>query len=401
MSGPALPRLVQALPATADVAIVGGGVIGAATAFFAARAGLTAVVIERRPALGTLSTSAATGAFRLQFDNPDELALVREGVALYARFAEAAGLPGWDLGLHAQGYLWCARTPATVERQRAIVERQRGWGLDDVELLPGDEARRRFPYLAPDVQQARWRAGDGWLDPRRLTAGYAAASGAPCVVGTEVTGLLRAGERVTGVRTSRGDLHAAAVVIAAGPFSGIVAAQAGLALDIRPVRRMRLALPDVPEAPAWAPMTIDEETGAHWRPWAGGAHCMWTQPDSPAETPLDDVPGSDAFAFAVLDPASPASVARLSPFWAGVWARQSAAWLVRAGQYDETPDRRPLLGATPVPGLHLNTGYSGHGIMGSAGGSRLCVDALTGRLHPAENPFRLDRDMAPREHDVL
>lgn len=394
-------ELSRELPATADVVIVGGGIIGAASAFFASRAGLRAVVIERRPALGTLSTSAATGAFRAQFDNPDEMALVREGLAFYQHFADETDLPGYDLGLRAQGYLWCARTEATAAHQREIVARQHGWGLTDVEVLAGDEVRARFPYLSPSVLQARWRAGDGWLDPKQLTAGYALASGARFVVETGVTGFERTNGRVVGVRTTRGTLHAGAVVIAAGPFSGVLAHMAGVTLGISCVRRMRIVLPEVPEAPAWAPMTIDEETGAHWRPWQGGAHCMWTQPHVPAGPPLDEVPPSDHFVFSVLDPHSPNSVAVLSPFWRDVWARQSLHWTVRAGQYDYTRDHRPLIGATVVPGLYVNTGYSGHGIMCSAGGSRLLMDTLTGRVERAANPFRPDREFAHRELDVI
>src|SRR5918997_5845624 len=99
-------RVADALPATADLVVVGGGVIGCATAFFAARAGLRAVVIERRPALGTLTTPASTGAFRLQFDNAEEIEIVREGVALFDAFGERTGLAGWDVDLRHGGYLF-------------------------------------------------------------------------------------------------------------------------------------------------------------------------------------------------------------------------------------------------------------------------------------------------------
>jgi len=73
----------------------------------------------------------------------------------------------------------------------------------------------------------------------------------------------------------------------------------------------------------------------------------------------------------------------------------------RAGQYTYTPDRRPLLGPTEIPGLAVNTGYSGHGIMGSIGGSRRALDAIYGRLKPADNPFRPDRPMQSRDFDIL
>src|SRR6476661_1668880 len=96
---------IDALPATAGLVIIGGGVVGAATAFFAARAGLRPLLLERRAALATLTTAAATGSFRLQFDNPEELALVRESVDLYLNFAEVTGQREYDPAARQQGYL--------------------------------------------------------------------------------------------------------------------------------------------------------------------------------------------------------------------------------------------------------------------------------------------------------
>ena len=84
-----------------------------------------------------------------------------------------------------------------------------------------------------------------------------------------------------------------------------------------------------------------------------------------------------------------------------VWASSRLQWWLQAGQYTYTPDRRPLLGPTQIPGLAVNTGYSGHGIMGSIGGSRRAVDAITSRLKPQQNPFRPDRPMQVRSFDVL
>jgi sarcosine oxidase subunit beta len=398
-----VPRLelTRDLPASADLVVIGGGIVGAATAFFASRAGLRVVVIEKRPALSTLTTPVSTGAFRLQFDNADEIALVREGIALFEHFAELTGLDGYDLRLTQQGYLFCATSEAGVKHQRFFVEALHGWGVRDVELMSGEEARHRFPYLGESVLQARYRADDGWLDPVRLTHGYALASGAAFCVETTATGFEQAGERVVGVRTDHGTIACQDVVLAAGAFSARVARLAGVEIELRPTRRQKLILPELPEVPAGAPMTIEEETAAHWRPGLRGCYALLTDPTTPAGEPLEDVPSSSEFAFALLNPASPTALARVCPFWNDVWDHGTASWVIQAGQYDYTRDHRPLLGPTGRSGLHLNTGYSGHGIMTSAGGSRLVVDALLGQLAADANPFRPDRPMVDRPLDIL
>jgi sarcosine oxidase subunit beta len=399
----ALPplRFTDTLPSSADLVIIGGGIVGAATAFYAARAGLSSVILEKRPALCTLTTPVSTGAFRLQFDNPEEIALVREGVDLFERFAEVADLPGYDLGLTQQGYLFCTTDEAGMKRQQEWVTMQHGWGLDDVELLPGDEVRYRFPHVAPTVLQARYRARDGWLKPKALTMGYARASGATLCLETAATGFVRQGDRVVGVQTTRGAIGCQHVVLAAGPFSGIVAKLAGLDLELRPRRRMKLVIPDLPDIPADAPMTIDEETVAHWRPALRGAYALFTDPSAPVTEPADNVTPDAQFAFDLLNPASPRSLARISPFWHQVWERGEPDWVLQAGQYEYTPDHRPYLGPSAVPGLVLNCGYSGHGIMASAGGSRLTIDALLGRVAAEDNPFRPDREIVERPLDIL
>lgn len=409
-------RILDELPSSAELVVIGGGVVGCATAFFAARAGIDVLVLEKHAALATLTTPASTGAFRLQFDNAEEIAIVREGIELFDGFVERTGLDGWDLGLRHGGYLFCSLTDATLERSRRLVERQRDWGLTDVELLDGDEARSRWPWLSPSVRGARYRAADGWLDPKRLAVGYAAAAsaaeripgaapggGAAVATRADLTGIVVDGDRVTGVRTTRGDVDTPAVVVATGPFVARVAALAGVELALRPTRRQKLVIPELPAVPADAPMTIDEETAAHWRPAMRGCLALFTDAAAPASDPQDPVPVDPEWVDGLLDPVSDHALARVAPFWADAWAAgaSSVAWYLMAGQYEITPDRRPYLGAVGPEGLFVNGGYSGHGIMAGAGGSRLVVDLLAGAVDPATNPFRPDRPFETREHDIL
>jgi len=392
-------RYLDEPPASAELVIVGGGVVGAATAFHAARAGIRPLLVEARPALCTLTTPVAAGAFRLQLDNLEELTLVRESAELFLNFEQATGQDRYHLDLRLQGYLWLTTDAAMVDRQRELVGLQHSWGQTDVELLAGDEVRRRFPYVGEDVLQARWRAGDGFLDTKELTLGLAHASEADVLVDCRAMGFVTAGERLSAVRTTKGLILTENVVVAAGPLSGPLTAAAGIGLPAVTVRRQKLILPNVPEVPPDAPMTIDEDTGVHWRPAFGGAWLLFTDPTTPPSPPTDNVPTDAAFALQLLDPSSPLSVARVVPFWHEVLDRPAIDWILQAGQYTVTPDHRPLIGPTAFDGLWVNTGYSGHGIMLSPAASRLLVDLLTGKAH--ENPFALDRTFEERAPPTL
>jgi sarcosine oxidase subunit beta len=390
---------VSELPKSADLVIVGGGIVGAATAFHAARSGMRPLLIERRPALSSLTTAAAAGGFRLQLDNEEEYRLIRESVELFLNFAEATGQSDYDPGVRRPGYLWLTTREQRAREQREIALAQRSWGLSDVEILDSDALCGEFPWVSPDVVQARFRQDDGVLDPRQTALGLVAASGSHVATSCAVTGFRLDSHGLTGVETTNGLVSTRTAVIAAGPFSAVVARSAGVELPLTIVQRQKVVLPEVPEVPEEAPMTIDEDSGAHWRPALRGAFLLFTDPSTPPSPPGDSLPIDQSFAFQLLQPDSPQAVARVAPFWKDVWDRGVAQWMIQAGQYDLTPDRRPLLGPLPVEGLFINTGYSGHGVMGGPAGSRIVVDAITGKLAAEDNPFRPDREF--EEHPRL
>lgn len=375
---------------SADLVIVGGGILGAATAFYAARAGLRCVLLERRAGLATLTTTRSLEAFRAQFEDPEDIAMMRESLEVFERFADAVGVPGLDISLHQQGYLFLTQAEGGEDLVAARVAKQRRGGLDDVELLSGDEARRRFPYLAPDVRAAAFRQRDGWLASHETTHGFVAGAGGrvELQLETEAVGFEIAGGRLQAVRTSRGVIATPRASISAGPFSGKVAALAGLEIPFFALRRHRGGIRAHPAIPRDAPMTVSLDTGAHWRPEGPGAWLGWSGAIEEApEEPREQVPADWTFPALALE-----AIAAFTPFWADVAETLTRANVtVEAGQYDMTPDAKPLIGESDVPGLFLNTGYSGHGVMGSPAGSRLCVDLMLGRADPRTNPFRPSR----------
>ena len=388
-------------PRTAELVIIGGGIVGAATAFHAARSGLRSLILERRPALCSLTTAVATGGYRLQFDNPIELALVRQTLDLLRNFEEITGQHTYNPQLSPRGYLWLTTNEPAAARQRALVARQHDWGQTDIEILNQDELRYRFPFLSEAPLQARFRQGDGFLKPREVAMGLIAGSRAPVVVDCAVLGFRISDGRLVGVETSRGPISTSHAVIACGPLSALLAAASGITLPITTVRRQRVILPEARLVPPEAPMVIDEDTGVHWRPAMNGAFLLFSDPSTPPSPPTEQVPTDEAMAFQLLDPHSPLALAHLAPFWRQLWEHNTVPWSVQAGQYTMTPDRLPLIGPTAIEGLWIHTGYNGHGVMLSPAAAKVLVDALTGALAPADNPFRLDRVFTDREHASL
>ena len=391
--------MARDLPPGAELVIIGAGVVGASTAFWAARSGLRPVVLEARPAAASLTTPASTGAFRLQFDNPEETELVRESVNLILNFSEVTGQDPASLMIRQPGYLWATTSTERAEEQRRLVALQHSWGQTDIETLTGDEARRRFPYLSPEVVHARYRAGDGFINPRALTLGLLRASKAPLHTSCRVTSLRAVPSGGFDLGTDQGSVRAEQVVIAAGPFTVKLAALQGVELPMEVMPRHKVVVPDLARVPPDAPMTIDDDTGTHWRPALSGAYVLDAAPRGPSAEPVEDVPPDSEMAFGVLDPSRPESAARISPFWGEAWRRGELHWMVHSGQYMMTPDHRPLIGPTSVQGLWVNSGYSGHGIMCSPAGGRILADLLTGRL--GDSPFSVDRVFVKRTMDQI
>ena len=114
---------------------------------------------------------------RAQFAEPENIAMMRESIAFYEQFNENIGLPDVHIGLHQQGYLFLTTSQAGADRMRARVAIQHAAGLDDVELLTGDEVRRRFPYAAAEeIVAGTFRQRDGWLAAHEAATGFARAS---------------------------------------------------------------------------------------------------------------------------------------------------------------------------------------------------------------------------------
>jgi sarcosine oxidase subunit beta len=382
----------EGVPATADVVIIGAGIVGVSSAFFCSRAGLKTIVVEKREAIGTLTTARSTECFRAQFEDAASIELMLGSIEIFQHFAEVVGIADASIGLRPQGYLYATTDPRQAEDYRKMVEAQRNLGLTDVELLSCDEVHARFPYVSSQVVAARYRAGDGWLSAHELVYGFAKGSNARFLLKTSAVGIAVDQRGVTAVETDRGRIQTRRVVIAAGPFSGLVAQMASVDLPVILLRRHRLAVLQCGLVPRQAPFTMDDDTGNYWRPEGAGAVLGKAFEEEPEE-PVETVPVDWSFPAMVLDPASPWSAGHLSPFW------NEATNILRkgnldlcAGQYTYSPDHLPIVGPCPtVSGLFVNTGYSGHGIMGAPEAGRRLSQLIVGEASDAQNPFSMSR----------
>jgi sarcosine oxidase subunit beta len=376
-----------ALPPTADVVVIGGGIAGASDAFFLAKQGLSVVVVERGEQLAGLTTAQSVACFRAQWDEPDYAALVQPSIDFYGAFGERVGLPDWDIGIHRDGWLFVTGADDGPDVVEAFVAGHRRLGVDDSESLDGDEARSRFGFLGPGVTAASYRAEDGWVSPYEVTYGFARASGATIVTRTEATRLLTRGDGVTGVETTAGTIHAPRVVLAAGPFARDLAATAGVALPMWPLRRHRVMVGPRPEIPLGGPMVVDMESGAYWRPEGPGAFLGISLPEEPGE-PSTQVAVDWTFPAVAMDAAG-----RLTPFWRDVAEHVTRAEIsLGAGQYTMTADGRPIIGSAGGPdGLFVHGGDNGWGVESAPEAGRRLAEIVVRGADGADNPFRVDR----------
>jgi len=377
----------EEFPRTADVVVIGGGIVGTATAFWLSRAGLDTVLIEMRDGLSTLTTPNSIESFRAQFTEPAMSQLAVPSIEIFENFPEVVGIPNVDIGIHHQGYLFVTDDLEMVPDVEAAVQIHKNLGVMDSEYLTGNEVRKRFPYVSESAVAATFRQKDGWLSSHEATQGFARGSSARFLIKTKATDIKQDAQGVSQVETDRGSIFTRTVVNAAGPFAGVVGRMLGLEIPVRPVRRQKAYITPRAEIPQDAPLSIDLSRDSYWRPETGGAFIGWVNPDEPNSAPMENVPTDRYFAAQNIEQLLP-----LFPFWGGIAENLKASdVMVSAGQYVYTPDDQPLIGQiSEVKGFYLNCGYWAGVMLAPEAGKRI-ADLVVGKMDPIDNPLRPTR----------
>jgi sarcosine oxidase subunit beta len=345
---------------TADVVIIGGGIVGSSIAYHLTSAGCRNVlVLERESSTGKGSTGKSMGGVRAQFSTPVNIQMSLYSIPFYASFDERLGHP---CDYRPQGYLFCATQERHMTYLRANYEKQVAMGLKNVRLVAGSEIRAMFPQLrGDDILGGSFCPTDGFVDPYSAMTGFmawAANHGATLRKNAMVTGITRDANGISEVETSNDTIATRKVVNCAGAWAASIAEFVGIDLPVEPLRRMLVPSEPFDQFPHTAPMIIDM--------------LAWNDPE---ETPGFKSDFDPAFVEKILTRA-----ADRVPCFADLPVNPKRAW---AGLYEMTPDHHPVLGEAPgVPGFFLANGFSGHGVMHAPATGKIMSDLiLTGKTN--------------------
>jgi sarcosine oxidase, subunit beta len=353
---------------SAEVVIIGGGIVGSSIAWHLTAAGCGSVlVVERESSQGKGSTGKSMGGVRAQFSTPVNIQMSLYSIPFYARFEETLGHPS---GYRDQGYLFVATQDSHLSYLQANFERQQALGLKTVRMLEAKEIRSMLPLLrSDDIVGGSFCSTDGFVDPYSAMTGFmtrAVEQGATLWKKTDVTAIATDGNAICGVETTRGHVATRTVVNAAGAWAAQVAKLAGIDLPVEPLRRMLVPSEPFDGFPHSSPMVIDMTNGFHFRPEGRGFLLAWNDPEETSGYNTDFEP---SFVEKILTFA-----ANRVPVFENLAVNPKRAW---AGLYEMTPDHHAILGPAPgVPGFFLANGFSGHGVMHAPATGKIVADLI-------------------------
>ena len=367
-----------------DVVVIGAGAVGAACAFFAARAGLRVRVLERGQIAGGTSSACEGNLLVSDKEAGPELDLALHSQRVWREELAAFGSL-WEF--ESKGGLVVSPSPLGAAALTQLTRRQRAAGIEVTNVDPSDLADYE-PHLKPGMAGAAFYPQDAQVQPMLLTAHLlrlARELGAVVSTSTEVTGFEIIDGRVRAVQTSGGPIAAGEVINAAGTWAGQIARLAGVELPVLPRRGFVLVTEPLPltvrhkvYAADYVAAVASSDQALQTSPVIEGTRSGTVLIGSSRER----VGFDSRVSLPVLSRLAQEAIA-LFPMLAGVRVLRSYH-----GFRPYCPDHLPVIGADPgVSGLWHATGHEGAGIGLSVGTAKLLVQQLLGAV--------TDLDLAP------
>lgn len=351
-----------------DAIIVGGGVIGLATAFNLAKMNFGKIlVLERELFVGSGATAKCAGGIRAQFFSKVNIEVSMKSVDIFEHFEEITGEPAL---FDQVGYMFVLTDPTTVEPYLKAAELQRSLGLD-VHVVNADEAGKIAPPIrTDDIIRATFCPRDGLGDPHEYTQGYFRASkrlGVEIMTEAPVTGIAMNNGFVAGVSTPKGDFATPLVINAAGPFCRVIGEMVGITIPIEPFRRQIVTTGELDFIPTTMPMVVDVSSGLYCHKESKGLLMGWADKNVPPGFDESQDPDyNDTILMKALDRIPRLETAEVGNSWAGL--------------YETTPDHHAIIGFVREPkGFFVVGGFSGHGFMHAPGAGLVAAEMICGR----------------------
>ncbi|MET0451342.1 MAG: FAD-binding oxidoreductase [Mycobacterium sp.] len=374
--------------ATADVLVVGGGLIGSSAAWALTERGVTGVAIVERGTVGSGGTAKSSGVVRCHYGVSSLAAMATRSLEL---FEQAAEILGSDVGFHQTGYV-VGVGPQNAEAISASMDAQRAVGVR-TESISTDEVQKLWPVadLEPFAAFA-WEERGGYGDAYQTAQAFAAAArrrGVRLSQGSAISDIIVVGDRVTGVRLVDGStVSAGTVVLAAGPWSVALLAAHRIDLPIT-VHREEIVLINPGQDLGQVPVFSDLVSLQYIRPEGSDGQILFGNSDL-SELEVAD---PDGYLNRATDDFVDMAVGKVGTRLPGLDNPTIAS--TYAGCYDVTPDFNPVISRTEIDGLIVAAGFSGHGFKISPAVGRLVADLVVdGTSSDADIPaddFRLSR----------
>jgi sarcosine oxidase subunit beta len=365
---------------TADIVIIGGGIIGLSIAYYLAVKKAGRIVLFEKGQLGEGSTSRCVGGIRTQFSTEMNIRFSLESLKTFEQFREEFGV---NPEFKKIGYLFLAATEHEIGVFKENVALQRKFNIP-VEFLSPNEIRSRWPHLrTDDVLGGTFCSWDGYAGSSEILSGFAKGAkraGVKIFEGMEIVGISLSKGRIQSVKTKDEEIFTPVVVNAGGPYAASIGEMAGVKIPVKPLRRQIFVTAPFHLTDHRVPLTIDFHRGWYFRQEGNGLLLSG---------PLDREPSFNLnIDYKAMAETSENAMYRVPSLEK---ARIARGW---AGLYEISPDHHAILGKVPeVEGLILANGFSGHGFQHSPAVGKVISELIAdGEASTIDiSPFHIER----------